>query len=108
VSALAAFGAKIFAKKCGGVDPLASAKSSAKLHAACESAMRFLSAASDVNLEVESLCEGMDLRQRVSRARFEDLCGDLWAEIDGTLDKVLGTCTHYCPSFTSRLFLVFS
>jgi len=42
----------------------------------------------------------MDLRQRVSRARFEDLCGDLWAEIDATLDKVY----TLFPSFFDDVF----
>lgn len=88
VDALALFAAKMFAKKCGGLDPLASAKPAAKLRAACEAAVKQLSSAADANVEVESLCEGVDLRQRVSRARFEELCGDLWPVLDETLDKV--------------------
>jgi hypothetical protein len=41
------------------------------------------------DIEAESLCEGMDLRQRVSRARFEDLASDQWQLVDATLAKAL-------------------
>mmetsp|Transcript_2448 Transcript_2448/g.5323 ORF Transcript_2448/g.5323 Transcript_2448/m.5323 type:complete len:586 (+) Transcript_2448:82-1839(+) len=88
VERLAKFAASQFSRKTG-MDPLESKKPAARLRLACEGVLRFLSNAPQADLEVESLCEGMDLRLRVSRARFEDLCSDLWPILDQTLDKAL-------------------
>ena len=75
VGALVAFAAKMFTKKTKGVDPLANRKAKATLTMFCERCLQSLSTNNDYALEIESLCEGMDLRQRVSRSRFEDLVG---------------------------------
>ena len=74
-----------------GADPLENKRSKARLLLCCEGTLRFLSNAGQADIEAESLCEGCDLRQRVSRARFEDLCEDMWPLLDETLDKALAT-----------------
>ena len=49
-----------------------------RLRTACERAKRTLSSSSEASIEVDSLFEGIDFYTRVSRARFEELCGDLF------------------------------
>lgn len=56
-----------------------------RLRTACERAKRTLSASAEANIEVDSLHEGIDFYSRMTRARFEDLCGDLFR---GTLEPV--------------------
>ena len=56
-----------------------------RLRTACERAKRTLSASTEANIEVDSLHEGIDFYSRMTRARFEDLCGDLFR---GTLEPV--------------------
>ncbi|KAK3763332.1 hypothetical protein RRG08_021153 [Elysia crispata] len=49
-----------------------------RLRTACERAKRTLSSSTEASLEVDSLFEGIDFYTKVSRARFEELCGDLF------------------------------
>merc|ERR1719248_229173 len=56
-----------------------------RLRTACERAKRTLSAASQTTIEIDSLYEGMDFFTSITRARFEELCQDLFR---GTLDPV--------------------
>ena len=49
-----------------------------RLRTACERAKRTLSSSSEASLEVDSLFEGIDFYTKISRARFEELCGDLF------------------------------
>ena len=56
-----------------------------RLRTACERAKRTLSASAQANLEIDSLFEGIDYYTSVTRARFEELCSDLFR---GTLDPV--------------------
>jgi L1 cell adhesion molecule like protein len=56
-----------------------------RLRTACERAKRTLSASAQANIEIDSLYEGIDFYTSVTRARFEDLCADLFR---GTLDPV--------------------
>jgi len=55
------------------------------LRTACERAKRTLSASAQANIEIDSLFEGIDFYTSISRARFEELCSDLFK---GTLDPV--------------------
>jgi len=45
-----------------------------RLRTQCERAKRTLSAAARANIEVDSLCDGVDFATSITRARFEDLC----------------------------------
>jgi len=56
-----------------------------RLRTACERAKRTLSASAQANIEIDSLFEGIDFYTSITRARFEELCSDLFK---GTLDPV--------------------
>merc|ERR1711936_543513 len=56
-----------------------------RLRTACERAKRTLSASAQANIEIDSLFEGVDFYTSVTRARFEELCSDLFK---GTLVPV--------------------
>merc|ERR1712136_434693 len=56
-----------------------------RLRTACERAKRTLSASAQANIEIDSLFEGIDYYTSITRARFEELCSDLFR---GTLDPV--------------------
>ena len=47
-----------------------------RLRTQCEQAKRTLSAAVRATIEVDSLYEGEDFNQTLTRARFENLCGE--------------------------------
>ncbi|CAF3511656.1 unnamed protein product [Rotaria socialis] len=49
-----------------------------RLHTACERAKRTLSALSQTTIEIDSLHEGHDFYATITRARFEELCADLF------------------------------
>jgi L1 cell adhesion molecule like protein len=56
-----------------------------RLRTACERAKRTLSASAQANMEIDSLFEGIDFYTSITRARFEELCSDLFK---GTLEPV--------------------
>jgi len=56
-----------------------------RLRTACERAKRTLSASAQANIEIDSLFEGVDFYTSITRARFEELCSDLFR---GTLQPV--------------------
>jgi len=56
-----------------------------RLRTACERAKRTLSASAQATIEIDSLFEGIDFYTSITRARFEDLCADLFR---GTLEPV--------------------
>ncbi|GAV02071.1 HSP70-11 [Ramazzottius varieornatus] len=56
-----------------------------RLRTACERAKRTLSSSTEASLEIDSLHEGVDFYSKITRARFEELCSDLFR---GTLQPV--------------------
>merc|ERR1712098_822017 len=56
-----------------------------RMRTACERAKRTLSASAQANIEIDSLFEGIDFYTSITRARFEELCSDLF---NGTLEPV--------------------
>jgi len=56
-----------------------------RLRTACERAKRTLSASAQASIEIDSLYEGIDFYTSVTRARFEELCADLFR---GTMEPV--------------------
>uniref|UniRef100_A0A8C5H2E7 Heat shock cognate 71 kDa protein-like n=1 Tax=Gouania willdenowi TaxID=441366 RepID=A0A8C5H2E7_GOUWI len=56
-----------------------------RLRTACERAKRTLSSSTQASIEIDSLYEGIDFYTSITRARFEDLNGDLFK---ATLDPV--------------------
>lgn len=56
-----------------------------RLRTACEKAKRTLSSSAQATVEIDSLFEGTDFYTSITRARFEEMCADLFR---GTLDPV--------------------
>jgi len=56
-----------------------------RLRTACERAKRTLSTGTQANLELDALFEGTDYYTKITRARFEELCADLFR---GTMQPV--------------------
>nr|WDK97434.1 heat shock protein 70 D [Halisarca dujardinii] len=54
------------------------ARSVRRLRTACERAKRTLSASAQASIEIDSLFDGIDFYVNVTRARFDELCGDLF------------------------------
>jgi len=60
-----------------------------RLRTACEKAKRTLSASSSANIEIDALYEGKDFYTNITRARFEELCADLFRGCLDPVEKVL-------------------
>lgn len=60
-----------------------------KLRTACERAKRTLSSTTQANIEIDSLHEGIDFYSTITRARFEELCGDLFRKCMDPVNQVL-------------------
>ena len=60
-----------------------------RLKSTCENVKKNLSSATQANVEIDSLYEGIDFTSSITRARFEELCGDLFRRLFEPLDKVL-------------------
>nr|AAW71958.1 heat shock protein 70 cognate [Penaeus chinensis] len=66
-------------------DPSENKRSLRRLRTACERAKRTLSSSTQASVEIDSLFEGIDFYTSITRARFEELCADLFR---GTLEPV--------------------
>jgi len=60
-----------------------------RLRTACERAKRTLSASSQANIEIDSLFDGIDFYTNITRARFEELCADLFRNTLQPVEKAL-------------------
>lgn len=60
-----------------------------RLRTAAERAKRALSTATEANIEIDSLHEGLDFYSKISRARFEELCADLFKATLRPVEKAL-------------------
>jgi L1 cell adhesion molecule like protein len=60
-----------------------------RLKTACEKAKITLSSSTKATIEIDSLYEGIDFNSSITRARFEDLCSDLFREALRPVDQVL-------------------
>eukprot|EP01133_Synstelium_polycarpum_P010313 gene10313-12025_t len=60
-----------------------------RLRTACERAKRTLSSSSQASVEIDSLFEGIDFYTSITRARFEELCADLFRGCIDPVEKVL-------------------
>lgn len=49
-----------------------------RLRTACERSKRTLSSSTEASIEIDALYEGIDFYTKISRARFEELCSDLF------------------------------
>merc|ERR1719312_1407854 len=66
-------------------DPQENKRALRRLRTACERAKRTLSSSTQASIEIDSLYEGVDFYTSITRARFEELCADLFR---GTLEPV--------------------
>lgn len=64
-------------------------KSLRRLRTAAERAKRTLSSSTEANIEIDALYEGIDFFSRISRARFEELNGDLFRTTLDPVEKAL-------------------
>ena len=71
--------AKVFKKK-HGVDIMKDERALAKLKAEVEKAKRDLSSTIQTKIHIESLIDGIDFEENITRARFEELCADLFKQ----------------------------
>ena len=60
-----------------------------RLKTACENLKKTLSSSAQATLEVDSLFEGIDYTSSMTRARFEELCGDLFRKTFEPVEKVI-------------------
>ena len=60
-----------------------------RLRTACERAKRTLSSSAQASIEIDSLYEGIDFYSNISRARFEELCSDLFRSTIEPVEKAL-------------------
>ena len=67
-----------------------------RLRTACERAKRTLSASAQANIEIDSLFEGIDFYTSITRARFEELCSDLFKVCKNSVSNLY----HYVSKFT--------
>lgn len=60
-----------------------------RLRTACERAKRTLSSSTQASVEIESLFDGQDFYSNITRARFEELCQDLFRKTLEPVEKAL-------------------
>jgi heat shock protein 1/8 len=70
-------------------DITGNARALRRLRTACERAKRTLSSSTQANIEIDALYEGTDFFSSISRARFEELCMDLFRRCIDPVEKVL-------------------
>ncbi|KAJ6225794.1 hypothetical protein RDWZM_004339 [Blomia tropicalis] len=60
-----------------------------RLRTACERAKRTLSSSTQASIEIDSLFDGQDFYSSITRARFEELCSDLFRSTIDPVEKAL-------------------
>jgi len=76
-------------KKKTRLDLTESDRALRRLRTACERAKRLLSGDTRAVVEIDSIYQGEDLHQTITRARFEDLCSDYFRDCLKPVDQVL-------------------
>lgn len=79
---------KVFKKKTGK-DLSSDSRSLQKLKGEVEKAKRDLSSVHQTKIDIENLFEGEDFSETITRARFEELCSDLFKKTIKPIDTVL-------------------
>ena len=60
-----------------------------RLRTACERAKRILSSSTEAAIEIDALYDGIDFYSKITRARFEELCSDLFRSCLEPVEKAL-------------------
>ena len=76
-------------KRTYSKDLTTNARALCRLRSACERAKRTLSSSTRATIEIERLFNGIDFKSSITRARFEELCLDLFRSSFSPLDRVL-------------------
>ena len=66
-----------------------SKKAMKRLKSACENLKKSLSSSTQASIEIDSLFDGIDYTSNMTRARFEELCGDLFRKTFDPVEKVI-------------------
>jgi len=64
-------------------------RSMKRLKTSCERAKRTLSSSATTSVELDSLYEGIDFNSTITRARYEELCADIFKRVLDPVEKVL-------------------
>ncbi|KAK0518382.1 Hsp70 chaperone [Tilletia horrida] len=76
--------------KCKNKKDIAtSARAVRRLRTVAERAKRTLPSAAQTTIEIHSLFEGIDFYTSITRARFEELCGELFSKTIDPVEKLL-------------------
>ena len=78
-----------FQKRNRGINIQSNKKVRSRLHTACERAKRTLSSSTTAMIEIDALHEGIDFGITITRAKFEDLCGEIFRKTMEPVQKVL-------------------
>jgi len=70
-------------------DPTGNNRAMRRLRTACERAKRTLSASTESTIEVDALFDGVDFATKITRAKFEELCMDLFRSTIDPVDRVI-------------------
>jgi heat shock 70kDa protein 1/2/6/8 len=76
-------------KKKNKVDISSNKKSLRRLRTACERAKRTLSTSATATIECDSLYDGIDFNSSLTRAKFENICDDLFRKTMKPVEQVL-------------------
>lgn len=76
-------------KRKNKLDITGNPRSIRRLRTACERAKRTLSSATQASIEIDALYDGIDFYTNISRARFEELCSDLFQKCMTPIERVL-------------------
>lgn len=60
-----------------------------RLRTSCENLKKTLSSSTQATIEIDSLFEGIDFVSTITRARFEELCGDLFRKTFEPVEQVM-------------------
>ncbi|AYU80452.1 heat shock protein 70 / HSP70 [Leishmania donovani] len=86
---LVTFFTEEFKRKNKGKNLASSHRALRRLRTACERAKRTLSSATQATIEIDALFENVDFQATITRARFEELCGDLFRSTIQPVERVL-------------------
>jgi len=76
-------------KRKSGIDVQGNKRAIRRLRTQCEKAKRILSSSAQTTIETEALAEGEDFSIQISRAKFEELCMDLFRQCIAPVENVL-------------------
>ena len=70
-------------------DPTGNNRALRRLRTACERAKRTLSSSAETTIEVDALFDGTDFNTKITRAKFEELCMDLFRNTIDPVERVI-------------------